>query len=73
MRFYRSYRGNNDVFAIVLVALFVMLWIAAIIGWILNIIAIALSSADTLTTLIVLRIIGIFVVPLGSVLGLFVG
>lgn len=41
-------------------------------GWIANIVKLADMAADPLTAMFVLRIIGIFVAPLGSILGLFV-
>lgn len=56
---------------IVLVSLYVGLIVASILGWIMNIITIAHSSFGTITGILVLRVIGIFVAPLGSVLGLF--
>jgi len=45
--------------------------IACILGWVLNIVAIAHSNFDfsNITGMIVLRIIGVFLAPLGSVLG----
>jgi hypothetical protein len=50
---------------------FVALWIAAIVGWIMNIVALYGASFDPLTGPVILRIVGIFVAPLGSILGLF--
>ena len=38
-----------------------------VVGWVYNIIA--LASAETITGLVVLRIVGIFIAPLGAVLG----
>ena len=46
---------------------FVLLWIAAGAGWIMNIVTIA--KADYFTGMIVIRAIGVFVAPLGAVLG----
>lgn len=45
---------------------------AGVIGWVLNIIKLAGMNAEPLTTMFIMRIIGIFVAPIGSVLGLFV-
>lgn len=45
--------------------------IGGLIGWVLNIVTIAGSSFTPLTGLLVLRIVGIFVAPLGAVLGYF--
>ena len=41
------------------------------IGWIWNIIKLAGMTFDVLTGLLVLRVVGIFVVPLGMVVGYF--
>lgn len=48
------------------------LWVAGIIGWIANIVAIFGSSFEPITGELVLRIIGVFVAPLGAIMGLFV-
>lgn len=44
---------------------------AMAIGWIMNIVTIAHSNFSDLTGMLILRVIGIFVAPLGSVLGWF--
>jgi hypothetical protein len=43
--------------------------IAGGVGWILNIVAICHSSFSPFTPMLAMRLIGIFVVPVGSVLG----
>lgn len=43
--------------------------VAAVIGWVLNLIAIAHSEFVPITGLLVLRIVGIFIGPIGAVLG----
>lgn len=48
-----------------------IVWAIALVGWILNIITIAQSSFDVISSMLVLRIAGIFVAPLGAVLGFF--
>jgi hypothetical protein len=48
---------------------FGLIWIAAIGGWIANIVKIFYSAAEPITALFVLRCVGIFVAPLGSILG----
>lgn len=48
-----------------------VVWAVALVGWILNIVAIAQSSFDVISSMLVLRIAGIFVAPLGAVLGFF--
>jgi len=47
------------------------LWIAGAIGWVLNIVTIAGSSLDPLTGEMLVRIIGIFIFPIGMVAGYF--
>lgn len=42
------------------------------VGWVLNIIKLCGMDAEPLTTMFIMRIIGIFVAPIGSILGLFV-
>ncbi len=41
----------------------------AAIGWVMNIIAIVHAATGPLTTMLVLRIVGLFAFPLGAVLG----
>jgi hypothetical protein len=48
---------------------FIALWIAGIIGWVMNITDIIYSAGGPFTTLLVVRIVGIFVFPLGAILG----
>lgn len=50
---------------------FLLVILAGVAGWIMNIFAIAGSFTEPLTGLFVLRIVGIFVAPLGAVLGYF--
>lgn len=48
-------------------------WLALIIGWIINLVEVinmAVASVSV-TTMFVIKVVGIFVAPLGSVLGLF--
>jgi hypothetical protein len=49
--------------------LIILLYILAIFGYLLNIIKIFQSIREPISTLIILRIVGIFVTPLGAVLG----
>lgn len=61
---------NKDVLIIIsLIAAQVGIVVGAIAGWVMNIVTIAHSSFDVLTGMLVLRIVGIFVAPLGAVLG----
>ncbi len=58
----KKQQGKYTIELIALVVAVVMLW-----GWIWNIVKIA--GSDVITGMVVLRIVGIFVAPLGSVLG----
>lgn len=42
------------------------------VGWVLNIIELSNTSFDPITGLAILRVIGVFLPPLGAVLGYFV-
>jgi len=44
-------------------------WIAAIVGWVMNIVTLYHMSFATITGELVLRCVGIFVAPIGSVMG----
>lgn len=46
-----------------------VLAVAGVIGWIMNIMAIAGSDFSNITGLLILRVVGIFIGPLGAVLG----
>jgi hypothetical protein len=50
-----------------------MVWLMVIaalaVGWVMNIITLFRHAADPVTTITILRGIGIFVAPLGGVLG----
>ena len=50
----------------------VFIWVSGVVGWIINLIQIVYHLNDPITKLWVLRIIGAFLAPLGSILGLFV-
>ena len=49
--------------------LLIVVAIAGIVGWISNLVQLFHASFDPLTGMVVLRIIGVFIPPLGSVLG----
>ena len=49
----------------------VIVLLIGIVGWIMNIVAIAHANINEISGLLILRIIGIFVAPLGAVLGYF--
>jgi len=60
---------KDDLIVVSLVVAQVGIVVAAIVGWVMNIITIAHSSFDVLTGMLILRIVGIFVGPLGAILG----
>ena len=47
------------------------LWLAAIVGWFMNIWAIVGSVGGPLNAMFVARCVGAFVAPLGAILGYF--
>lgn len=47
----------------------IALWLAAIAGWVMNIVQVIKMADGGFTTLFVLKIVGIFAAPLGSILG----
>lgn len=47
----------------------VALWLAGIVGWVMNIITIINIAPLEMTGMLVARVIGVFVAPLGAVLG----
>lgn len=49
----------------------VVILVAAVWGWIANVVSIIGTVSDPITGMFVLRCVGIFVAPLGSVLGFF--
>jgi hypothetical protein len=60
-----KYKTSSNTAAIVYLALIA----AFIYGWIANIVTIAHSDLSTLTGMLILRVAGIFVAPLGAILG----
>lgn len=51
------------------VTLYLCFLVLFIGGWILNIITIANSSFDSITGVLVLRVVGIFMAPIGAIMG----
>jgi hypothetical protein len=63
---------NGDSVVVGLGLTAILIWATMIIGWIVNIIqlvSIAMNSG-ALTLLVVLKIVGVFIAPLGSILGI---
>lgn len=65
----RNQKGNATIGVIVV---WLVIVLALGIGWIENIIKIAGSDFGHLSGVLILRVVGIFIVPLGSVMGYFV-
>lgn len=49
--------------------IFVIIWLVGFYGWVSNIIKLWNSSFEVLSGMLVLRIVGIFLAPLGAILG----
>lgn len=64
-----SYKYRQNDMSIAGVLFFVILAIAFFAGWVMNIIE--LCNATGFTGMVVVRIIGVFMAPLGAVLGYF--
>ena len=54
-----------------LLTVYVVLAIGGSIGWVMNIIALIHTNFTPLTGMVVARVIGVFVAPLGAILGFF--
>lgn len=62
------YKKGFSIFGVI----YILIWIAAIMGWMMNLIAVfQLAAADKINAMFVLRCIGILVAPLGAILGWF--
>lgn len=46
-------------------------WLAVVVGWIINLVALFSTSFDPLTAVAVLRVVGFFIPPLGAIMGYF--
>ncbi len=65
-----SYRTTSDsnVGGFLAIAL-ILLWIAAGLGWILNIVKIFGAAAEPITAFFIIRVVGVLAAPVGAVLG----
>ena len=59
----------SDAGAVALIAFPIILWLAAIGGWVANIVKIFGTADDPITAFFIIRCIGVFAAPLGAVLG----
>lgn len=64
-----KYRFDNDTPSLILVVLMLAVMVAAIAGWVMNIFK--LMDADGITVETIVRVIGIFLAPLGGIVGWF--
>lgn len=48
---------------------FIVLWLLAVIGWILNIFQVVGLLSEPITTLVVCKLVGVFIAPFGAILG----
>lgn len=55
--------------SVIALLIYAVLLVAFVSGWVMNVMAIAGSSFDTISGMLVLRVIGVFLAPLGAVLG----
>ena len=60
-------RTTDETATLITLLLFIALFVVGLIGWVLNIVA--LCDMGSFSGLMALRIIGIFLAPLGAVLG----
>jgi hypothetical protein len=69
----KSIKNNQSGFTLPELMIFVyfLVVICAIIGWIANIVRLAGCNFDVIGAEIVLRIVGIFLAPMGAILGFF--
>jgi hypothetical protein len=49
----------------------ISIFVFALAGWILNLLAIAHANFNDINGLLIIRIIGVFIAPIGAVLGYF--
>jgi hypothetical protein len=56
---------------IFLILVLVAAWIVAAVGWVNNLVALIHTTDMQITTMFVLRIVGLFLFPLGAVLGYY--
>ena len=64
-------KNSQQGFAEIGALIVIILWVAAIGGWIANIVKLIGMVDGSVTTMFVLRVVGIFAAPLGSILGYF--
>lgn len=48
---------------------YILLVLAAVVGWVMNIVAVVHAAGGPLTAKLIIRIVGIFAAPLGAIMG----
>jgi hypothetical protein len=51
--------------------IFIAIWLAAIVGWVMNIVTIFHTATDPVTGIFIFRCVGVVVAPVGAILGYF--
>lgn len=70
---YRNSSSSASGWGVATVLTFIGLWLTILVGWIMNIVALAQTEGPILDNAIgILRVVGIVVPPLGAVMGFFV-
>lgn len=64
---------NSQKGSVALLLLYLIVAVLSLIGWVANIVKLTGCDFSNIGAEIVLRVVGIFVAPLGVILGLFVG
>jgi len=50
----------------------ILVFLLGLVGWVINVVKIIASINDPLTTEIIVRLVGVFVLPLGAIMGIIV-
>lgn len=66
-----DYNRKTDNFIMGAGLFWIVLWITVFIGWVINMFKVIQHASDPVTLIEILRVIGIFAFPFGSVLGWF--
>lgn len=61
--------STSDIVGWAVVSFFFAFWLAAVVGWIANIVKIFWAAGDPITGWFIARCVGVFLAPVGAVLG----
>lgn len=64
----KKQRGSTSADGVIAFALLALV-LAAFVGWVMNIVKIAGADFGDITGVLVLRVVGVFMAPVGAVLG----